>query len=89
MLEIKVTIWSTKSIGIAVEKRFQDIQITYKDKEGNRLYPDTYEAVGDKLLDYPRDGKKSFIRVIPIADLKRKYDKERDTNTGEQVKTDS
>ena len=44
-LKIREPIWLSKSIGIASKRAFADleIEITYKDKAGNRVYPATYK----------------------------------------------
>lgn len=47
------------------------IEITYKDKQGNRLYPNTYVIDKGKALCYPTqilDGGIK-LRIIPIDDL--------------------
>jgi hypothetical protein len=74
MIEIKAPIWKSRSIGIADYKiRCGDnlVRITYRDKGGNLLYPNTYNISGDRARTYPiqtiREGVD--LRIIPIADL--------------------
>jgi len=72
LLKIRTPIWKTKSIGIA-EKKLKDelkIKIEYKDKYGNKTFPDTYTMDSEKIKTYPiqwRKGVKLFI--VPIEDL--------------------
>ena len=74
-LNINTPIWKTKSVGIA-ERLLNDdveIEILYKDKNGNRLYPATYTIKKELAKKFPVQ----FIRgmklyIVPIAKLKIK-----------------
>ena len=74
-LNIKIPIWKNRAVGIA-ERLLNDdveIQILYKDKNGNRLYPDIYIAKKELVKKFPV----KFIRgiklhIVPIAKLKIK-----------------
>jgi hypothetical protein len=74
-LDIKVPIWKNRSVGIA-ERLLNDdveIEILYKDKNGNRLYPATYTIKKELAKKFPVQ----FIRgmklyIVPIAKLKVK-----------------
>ena len=71
-LKIREPIWITKSIGIASKRAFADleIEITYKDKAGNRVYPATYKITKEKIITYPcRYIGKNRIHIVPIRDL--------------------
>ena len=71
-LKIREPIWITKSIGIASKRAFADleIEITYKDKAGNRVYPATYKITKEKIITYPcRYIGKNRIHIVPIKDL--------------------
>lgn len=71
-LKIKEPIWISKSIGIAAKRTFADleIEILYKDKYGNRVYPATYKIAKEKIITYPyRYIGKNRIYIIPIKDL--------------------
>jgi hypothetical protein len=71
-LKIKEPIWISKSIGIA-EKRLDanlKITISYKDKYGNKVYPNTYTMLPEKIKTY----RTQYIRgnriyIVPIQDL--------------------
>lgn len=70
--EIKEPIWKDNSIGIADFRLNSDllINITYTNKKGERVFPDTYIVKKDKILKYPVQrikGKRLYI--IPINDL--------------------
>lgn len=71
-LRIKEPIWMSKSIGISVRRAHADleIEILYKDKYGNRVYPATYKITKEKIITYPCKyigGNQIFI--VPIKDL--------------------
>ena len=71
-LRIREPIWISKSIGIASKRAFADleIEITYKDKAGNRVYPATYKITKEKIITYPcRYIGKNRIHIVPIKDL--------------------
>jgi len=71
-LKIREPIWITKSIGIASKRAFADleIEITYKDKAGNLVYPATYKITKEKIITYPcRYIGKNRIHIVPIKDL--------------------
>jgi len=72
-LKIHSPIWSSMSIGIAHFRVSDDlkIQILYKDKYGNRKFPDTYFMSKEKIITYPTKIIHKNIRlyIIPIKDL--------------------
>ena len=71
-LRIKEPIWINHSIGVAAKRAFADldIEILYKDKYGNRVFPATYKITKEKIITYPyRYIGKNRIYIIPIKDL--------------------
>lgn len=72
-IEIKSPIWKTRSIGIAKYKVTDDIKIdiVYKNKNGERLYPDSYVVKKHIAMSYPIQTLKSGIElyIIPIKEL--------------------
>jgi hypothetical protein len=54
-LKIKEPIWISRSIGIAAKRAFADleIEILYKDKYGNRVFPATYFIKKEDIIKYP------------------------------------
>jgi len=71
-LKIKEPIWISRSIGIAAKRAFADleIEILYKDKYGNRVYPGIYKITKEKIIQYPfRYIGKNRIYIVPIKDL--------------------
>jgi hypothetical protein len=71
-LKIKEPIWISKSIGIAAKRTFAplEIEIMYKDKYGNRVYPATYQISNEKIVKYPyRYIGGNRIYIVPIKDL--------------------
>jgi len=71
-LKIREPIWMSKSIGIAEKRAFSDleIEITYKDKYGNRVFPAKYFIEKNKLITYPiRYCEKTKLYIVPIKDL--------------------
>ena len=72
ILKIKEPIWINRSVGVAAKRAFADleIQILYKDKYGNKVYPATYKITKEKIITYPyRYIGKNRIYIIPIKDL--------------------
>jgi len=77
-LNINTPIWKTKSIGIAERLLNDDIEINilYKDKNGNRLFPDTYIAKKELVKKFPVQYIRGVaLHIIPIAKLKIKENK--------------
>ena len=74
---IKEPIWATKSVGIADYRLTDDllVDISYKDKAGNVLYPGEFLVKKDIAKTYPIQELKSTpagglkLHIIPIADL--------------------
>lgn len=74
-LKIKEPIWISKSIGIAEKRAFADleIEIMYKDKYHNRVFPATYFITKEKIITYPtKYCGKTKLYIVPIADLQIK-----------------
>jgi len=71
-LRIKEPIWITRSIGIAAKRTFADleIEILYKDKYGNRVYPAKYFIKKEDILGYPFQFiGRNKIHIVPIKYL--------------------
>ena len=70
---IKEPIWKTRSIGIADYRLTDDllINISYKDKEGNILYPGEFLVKKDIAKTYPiqKLNDSLNLHIIPINDL--------------------
>ena len=74
---IKEPIWATKSVGIADYRLTDDliVDISYKDKEGNVLYPGEFLVKKDVAKTYPIQELISSpagslkLYIIPINDL--------------------
>lgn len=77
MITIKEPIWCMgPGVGIAIHKipthGNLQIQISYKDKQGNKPYPHTYTMEGKKALTYTvraAKGNVPELRIIPIRDF--------------------
>jgi hypothetical protein len=72
---IHTPIWDDRSVGIAEfrmrDNDFFDIQITYKNSDGIRLYPGVYRIKVSKAMKYPTQNVKGVkLRIIPIKDFK-------------------
>jgi len=71
-LTIREPIWKNRSIGIASYRANSDlrINISYRDKKGKRLFPDTYFIKKDQIIKYPIQKYKGIkLYIIPIEDL--------------------
>jgi len=73
MIIIKEPIWKSRSVGIAeynLGMGYSEIQISYEDKQGKRLYPETYQITKQQALNYPIQFHRGVrLRIIPIIDL--------------------
>ena len=70
--KIRTPIWKTRSVGLA-EYKLADInyvEILYKDKQGQRVYPNKYKISREEILKYPKQFVGVDLRIIPIKDLK-------------------
>ena len=75
ILNINTPIWKTKSVGIAKRLLNDDVEINilYKDKNGNRLYPATYIAKKELVRKFPVQFIRGIkLHIVPIAKLKIK-----------------
>lgn len=71
-IEIHSPIWKDRSVGIASYKIDQDIEveITYKDKKGERMFPCRFFMTREKALSYPSKMVKNVVlKIIPISDF--------------------
>lgn len=71
---IRFPIWGTQSIGIAkknIKESVMEIEILYKDKAGNRVYPNVYRMETSKMRKYPvrSFGNTPELHIIPITDF--------------------
>ena len=70
---IKEPIWATKSIGIADYRLSDDllVDISYKDKSGELLFPGKFLVKKDIAKTYPIQRLKGNLNlhIIPIKDL--------------------
>ena len=71
-IKIRYPIWNTRSVGIAKYKITEDIEveILYKTRTGDRLYPDRYFMYKEMALSYPMKIQKGVgLQIIPIDDF--------------------
>lgn len=72
-ISIKEPIWKNRSVGIARDKITEDIEveILYKDRFGNRIYPHIYKMTKTLALSHPTQIVKGReLKIIPIAEFK-------------------
>lgn len=80
-IKIKAPIWHSHSIGVAEYKLSRDwgteIEITYKTKNGELVYPDIYELTMREAIRYPRQVVRGgvVLRIIPINELRVKEER--------------
>jgi len=75
-ITIREPIWKTRSVGIKVKNldptEIITISISYKDKEGNLMFPGTFAMSVGEIQSYPTQivsyGVK--LHLVPINDLK-------------------
>jgi len=71
---IKEPIWGTKSVGVAEYKMTDEfyVEIIYRDRYGNKVYPFYYKMTKEKAKYYPLQIiKGTKLRIIPINDFKK------------------
>lgn len=72
---IKKPVWNQKAVGIAahrlVDGTTMEVTISYKDAEGNLVYPYRYQMACRKMKTYPvqKLGSGITLHIIPIADF--------------------
>lgn len=77
-IEIRTPIWNggKRCVGIAEwrlrGKEFVLVRITYRNKNGELIYPGVYEISTMKLWSCPRQMMKNgvAVRVVPIEDMR-------------------
>jgi len=72
--EIREPIWKSHSVGVALSRISEEglhLEITYTNRDGSRLFPDTYFVTRDFVRQYPVQYKKGLrpLPIIPINDL--------------------
>jgi hypothetical protein len=70
-------IWNQRQIGIALFRLHYridlEIEVLYKDKHGNRIYPHIYLLNLPEAIDCPRQTRKGVeLAIIPIDKLRIK-----------------
>ena len=77
-INIETPIWSSKSVGINVEdcdaSTMIEIDIIYKNKKGERVYPNTYSIIANEVVKYPISSaiKRVPVHIVPINKLTTK-----------------
>ncbi|MBA7585857.1 hypothetical protein ES708_27847 [subsurface metagenome] len=73
LIQIRCPIWSRQEVGIAEYRMYSEIlevELTYRDKKGRRIYPNRYRIERRKALSYPRQCVHGcWLRIIPLADF--------------------
>jgi hypothetical protein len=77
ILKIREPIWKfPRSIGIASKELSEEsvqIEITYKTKDGKRLFPDIYEMKSHIIKRFPTQRRKGVtLYIVPIEALNPK-----------------
>ena len=72
--KIEEPIWKNKAVGLNVNKIEAEnlVEVVWKDKQGERLYPFTYKITGARAKTYPTmmiPGKGVRVYVVPIVEL--------------------
>ncbi|MBA7711501.1 hypothetical protein ES703_120467 [subsurface metagenome] len=72
-IQIRSPIWGRQEVGIAEYRMYSEIlevEITYRDKKGRRIYPNLYRIERRQALSYPRKCIHGcWLRIIPLADF--------------------
>lgn len=74
-IQIKTPIWSSRSVGLNVQGLKPEekviVEITYEKKDGTRLYPDSFEILVEKVLEYQKQtvSRGIVVYLVPISAL--------------------
>ena len=74
-IKIREPIWWNKSVGLAVDKLtdITRIEILFRDKLGNRVFPHPYIITKEKALRYSSESAKRNskveLKIVPISAL--------------------
>lgn len=74
-ITIKEPIWSTKSVGLNVgglgDENLVNVNIAYKDKYENLVFPGTFQMKVKDIAKYPVQLKWGYVRlhIVPIKVL--------------------
>lgn len=72
---IEKPVWNTESVGIAARRLVSgatmEIDISYEDAQGSRVYPYKYRMACSKMKGYPTQTVKggTVLHIIPISDF--------------------
>lgn len=74
--DIKKPLWGGRKVGLNIDRigDHNEVNILYKNSDGEQLYPFPLYISGEKTKDYPVQKLKNYpvtLRIIPIADLER------------------
>lgn len=75
VFDIRTPVWSGgRQVGLATHKIgiHNQVNILWKDKEGNLAYPNPMYISGDKARTYPTRGVKGYnikLYMVPVGDL--------------------
>lgn len=78
--EIKKPIWNGRCVGIAAHRLVSgtsmEVTISYKDADGQLVYPGKYVMACSKMKTYKTQklGSGVVLHIIPIADFDHKED---------------
>ena len=75
-LKIKAPIWKSRSVGIADFRCDNSdilLEVLYKNKKGERIYPDKYFIKEEVIKRYPTQTVRGGIKlyIIPLSHLKK------------------
>lgn len=75
LFKINTPVWGGRKVGLAIHKLGQhnEVQILYKDSNGERVYPQPFYISREQALGYPTQPVKKhpyiILAVIPINDM--------------------
>jgi len=76
LFKIKEPIWKTRSVGLNEDRLEEEnfVQILYKNKSGEKLYPSTYRMSKERVLSFPLQILREIrLRIVPIIELELYY----------------
>lgn len=77
LITIKTPIWNGRKVGLAEDKLGKyttEVKITYKTKDGELLYPNSYVITTKDIKAFPVELVKGVrLRIVPIENMDVMY----------------
>lgn len=75
LFTIKTPIWGGRAVGLNIKKLciHNEVRCSYKNTDGELIYPNPFYISREKALEYPQQRLKNYpdvvLAIVPIKDL--------------------